>query len=73
VVNNSNLPKIFEVILYTFSHGVFDEDTEELRPVKLRMITIMKMLKANDQVFQSILGNLQLNSHQQEALQKILL
>lgn len=52
--NNLNLPRIFEIILYTFSHGVFDnenlEDGEESRPedlknVKERLIRIMQMIK----------------------------
>uniref|UniRef100_A0A915D2E4 TOG domain-containing protein n=1 Tax=Ditylenchus dipsaci TaxID=166011 RepID=A0A915D2E4_9BILA len=55
--NNSNLPKIFEIILYTFSHGVFEENSDELKPVKDRLTNIMKMLKANDQI---ILANMEL-------------
>lgn len=43
--NNSNLPKIFEIILYTFSHGTFDEASETLNPVKERLVRIMKMIK----------------------------
>lgn len=51
--NNSNLPRIFEIILCTFSHGVFDEDKtdkkdavpEELKNVKERLIRIIHMIK----------------------------
>lgn len=43
--NNLNLPRIFEIILYTFSHGVFDEECDELKAVKERLVRIMHMIK----------------------------
>ncbi|KAI1730971.1 HEAT-like repeat domain-containing protein [Ditylenchus destructor] len=70
--NNANIPRIFEIILYTFSHGAFDDESEELASVKQRLANIMKMLKANDHVFQAIINQSNLNSHQQQVLQKIL-
>lgn len=51
--NNLNLPRIFEIILYTFSHGVFDDEVEngeeeELKNVKERLIRIMQMIKVQN-------------------------
>lgn len=43
----AKLAKIFEIVLYTFSHGTF-EDTKastELEAVRQRMANIMKMLQ----------------------------
>jgi hypothetical protein len=70
--NNSNLPRILEIILHAFSHGAFAEKTETTEPVKLRMANIAKMIRANEEVFQTVLRSLNLNTHQQQVLQGIL-
>jgi hypothetical protein len=71
--NGANLPQIFNIILQTFTHGVFDDLTaEELKPVKQRLINIMKMIQANTQLFQSIVNGMNLNSNQREVLTQML-
>jgi len=72
--NNSNLSRVFEIILHTFSHGAFDteEPKEKILAVKQRMANIVKMLHQNTGIFQQIVESIHLNSHQQEILQQIL-
>ncbi|CAD5235672.1 unnamed protein product [Bursaphelenchus xylophilus] len=72
--NNENLPKIFEIIVSTFSHGAFDTDEpkEELTQTKNRLINIVKMLRQNEDLFQQILGAVHLSNQQQKILEAIL-
>lgn len=65
--------RIFQIILHAFSHGAFEDDSsEEMKTVKARMKGIMKHIRMNDQLFQQIMGSLQLNSHQKATLDQIL-
>ncbi|CAD5228158.1 unnamed protein product [Bursaphelenchus okinawaensis] len=72
--NNENVPKMFQIILSTFSHGAFetDEPAKELIQTKERLANILKALRQNETLFQQIVSSIQISPQQHKILEVIL-
>lgn len=69
--NNANLPRILSIIVEAFDKGAFDEN-EDKDNVKQRLISIVKFMQSNAEMFQAVVSSANLNESQIATLQKLL-
>ncbi|PAV56029.1 hypothetical protein WR25_06488 isoform D [Diploscapter pachys] len=71
-VDNSNLPRLLDIIISSFHLGAFDESDEKNHSVMMRMQAIVKTIASNEAIFQSLLAQANLDEGRLVTLRGIL-
>jgi hypothetical protein len=70
--NNSGLPMICRIVALAFHNGAFDDEDENVAPVKTRLSNILRTLATDPTVFSTCVQAAGLNEAEQATLKKIL-
>ncbi|CAJ0932797.1 unnamed protein product, partial [Mesorhabditis belari] len=69
--NNSGLPLICRIVVLAFHNGAFDDEDENVTPVKTRLSNILRTLAQDHAVFSSCIQAAGLNEAEQATVNKI--